>query len=153
MDKKIIIGFIAATVLLLGGLIFINQKTNSPSVGLDLVPFAQCLKEKKVTFFGAFWCPHCAATKKMFGAAAKDLPYVECSTPDSKGQTQICKDNGVSVYPTWAFANGTRVTGEQSLEVLSQASGCPLPGNTAPSSVATTTTSQATSSSSASPTL
>ena len=44
--------------------------------------FAQCLKDSGITFYGAFWCPHCQAQKKLFGRSAKLLPYVECSTTD-----------------------------------------------------------------------
>jgi len=90
--------------------------------------FAQCLTDKGAVFYGAFWCPHCQATKKMFGTAARLLPHVECSTPDGKEQLQLCKDKGVQGYPTWTFANSTTtLTGERTLQELSDASGCPLP--------------------------
>lgn len=90
--------------------------------------FAQCLKDRGATFYGAFWCPHCQRTKAMFGSAAKLLPYVECSTADGKNQTQICKDKGIQTYPTWTFANSTTtLTGERTLQELSDASSCPLP--------------------------
>ena len=96
--------------------------------------FAQCLKDKGVIFYGAFWCPHCANTKAMFGNSSKLLPYTECSTPDGQGQLQICKDKNISNYPTWEFpTEGTttpmRLTGERTLQELSDASKCPLPQN------------------------
>ena len=93
----------------------------------DLLPLAKCLKEKGATFYGAYWCPHCQATKRMFGSAAAELPYVECSTPDGKSQLQVCKDKGITNYPTWVFADGERLTGEQTAAQLAQASGCALP--------------------------
>lgn len=98
--------------------------------------FAKCIKAKQtVTFFGAFWCPHCQAEKARFGKSAQYLPYVECSTPDGKGQTQVCIDNGIMTYPTWQFATGTtalatttyRHTGEMELVELAEATGCMLP--------------------------
>lgn len=90
--------------------------------------FAQCLKDRGVVFYGAFWCPHCQATKKMFGNSARLLPYVECSTPDGKDQLQVCTDKKIEGYPTWTFPNSTTtLTGERTLEELSYASGCPLP--------------------------
>ena len=90
--------------------------------------FAKCLKDNGAIMYGAFWCPHCQRTKAMFGSAAKYLPYVECSTPDGQGQTQICKDKGITSYPTWVFANSTTtLSGEHTLTELSQASKCPLP--------------------------
>ncbi len=89
--------------------------------------FAQCLADKGVIFYGAFWCPHCQATKRMFGASARLLPYVECSTPDAKGQLQKCTDIGVQSYPTWVFPDGSRLTGEQTLQALAEKSTCQLP--------------------------
>src|SRR5438067_1720350 len=50
--------------------------------------FAKCLKSKRATFYGAFWCPHCQNQKTMFGKAAKYLPYFECSNPDGQSQNQ-----------------------------------------------------------------
>ena len=32
------------------------------------------------TMYGAHWCAHCVEQKDYFGAAARRLPYVECST-------------------------------------------------------------------------
>lgn len=92
-----------------------------------LLPLAQCLKEKGATFYGAFWCPHCQATKRMFGSAASELPYVECSTPDGRGQLSVCTDIGVTNYPTWVFADGSRQVGELTAAQLATASGCALP--------------------------
>lgn len=64
----------------------------------------------------------------MFGKSAKLLPYIECSTPDGQGQTDECKQKNVQSYPTWVFANSTTtLTGERTLQELSEASGCPLP--------------------------
>lgn len=96
--------------------------------------FAKCIKDTKtVTFFGAFWCPHCQAQKARFGKSAQFLPYVECSTPDGQGQLQVCKDAGINTYPTWEFststifASTTRVTGELELEDLAEKTSCVLP--------------------------
>jgi thiol-disulfide isomerase/thioredoxin len=93
--------------------------------------FATCLKDAGATFYGAFWCPHCQATKKMFGSSQKLLPYVECSTPDAKGQTPICTEKGVASYPTWEFADGTRLTGELTFETLAEKTSCVLPTDAA----------------------
>lgn len=89
--------------------------------------FATCLKNKGAVFYGASWCSHCNNQKTLFGASKNLLPYVECSTPDSRGQTQICEDKGITGYPTWEFADGSRLTGELSFEKLSQKTSCKLP--------------------------
>ena len=101
------------------------MKNAQPS---KLDSFAQCLKDRGAIFYGAFWCPHCQRTKAMFGSSAKYLPYVECSTSDGKSQTQICKDKNIQTYPTWTFSNSTTtLSGERTLQELSDMSGCPLP--------------------------
>ncbi len=87
-------------------------------------PLASCLTEKGVNFYGAFWCPHCQEQKGLFGKSAKLLPYVECSTPDGKGQTPICIDKKIDGYPTWEFADGSRISAVVSPEVLAEKAGC-----------------------------
>lgn len=91
--------------------------------------FAQCLKDKGAIFYGAFWCPHCQSQKAKFGNSAKFLPYVECSTPDGQGQTQVCKDAGITGYPTWQFNASTtdRLNGEIELTTLAEKTSCVLP--------------------------
>lgn len=120
-------------LLALGLIVFIIV---SPGKGGKYDAFAQCIKDKKtVTFYGAFWCPHCQKQKERFGKSAKYLPYVECSTADSQHQTPVCIDAHITTYPTWEFATGTtatatstyRVTGEIELSDLSEKTGCVLP--------------------------
>ncbi len=89
--------------------------------------FAVCLKNKGAEFYGAFWCPHCQAQKKLFGKSAKLLPYIECSTADGQGQTKICKDKKIEGYPTWNFADGSTLSGEVPLKTLADKTSCILP--------------------------
>lgn len=88
--------------------------------------FAQCLTERGAVFYGAFWCPHCQSQKRLFGKSARLLPYVECSTPDGRGQTFECNEKEIEGYPTWIFANGERLSGEIPLETLAEKTGCSL---------------------------
>lgn len=91
--------------------------------------FAQCLTEKGVKMYGAFWCPHCQDQKKEFGKSwkvfEKNNGYVECSTP-GRQQTEECNSLGIQSYPTWEFADGKRQGGVFAISHLSQLSGCPL---------------------------
>ncbi len=119
----IIIGIIALVAII--GLLFYAGRAEGGPGKLD--GFAQCLKDKGVTFYGAFWCPHCQNQKALFGNSKKFLPYVECSTPNGQGQTDICKANKIASYPTWVFADHSTSTGEVALDVLSAKSNCPLP--------------------------
>ncbi len=88
--------------------------------------FASCIAESKAQFFGAFWCPHCISQKTLFGKSAKNLPYVECSTPNGQGQTKACADAKIQGYPTWQFADGSRKSGELSLVELASSTSCVL---------------------------
>ena len=91
--------------------------------------FTTCLKEKGAVMYGAFWCSHCQAQKKLFGTSEKLLPYVECSTADGKAQTQVCQDKNIEGYPTWIFADGFRQASEMSFNDLSTKTSCALPNN------------------------
>jgi hypothetical protein len=91
--------------------------------------FAQCIKASGTTFYGAFWCPHCQAQKKMFGTASQYLPYVECSAPNGKDQLAVCTTAGVSSYPTWVFPDGSRLSGEVALNTIAEKTSCVLPAD------------------------
>ncbi len=125
MKRGVLIFWLVIAALIIAGIGSSFAFTAGPG---KLDTFAQCLKDKGAKFYGAFWCPHCQNTKAMFGKSAKLLPYIECSTPDGKGQLQVCKDAGIQSYPMWTFANSTTtLTGERTLQELSTITGCPLP--------------------------
>jgi hypothetical protein len=87
---------------------------------------AKCISQSSTTFYGAFWCPHCAEQKTKFGTGAQYLPYVECSLPSGSGQTQVCIDHDIKNYPTWVFADGSRLVGVQTPATLAAKTGCTL---------------------------
>src|SRR5437899_12167398 len=89
--------------------------------------FAQCLKAKGARMYGAWWCPHCADQKEMFGYAFQYVNYVECSPKGLRTATPECAQAGVKNFPTWQFADGSRTEGAQPLSVLSEKTGCSLP--------------------------
>jgi hypothetical protein len=86
--------------------------------------FARCLTKAGARFYGTSWCPHCAAQRRMFGTAFGEVSYVECSVGGTKETTEECQQAGVTSYPTWTFADGSRETGELSLERLASRTGC-----------------------------
>lgn len=116
--------FIAIIIVLVGGYgLYTNLKPQGPG---KLDAFTQCLKSSGAEFYGAFWCPHCNEQKDEFGSSKRYLPYIECSNPDNT-QTQICIDKKIEGYPTWIFADGTSLSGKQSLEILAEKTKCVLP--------------------------
>lgn len=125
---RITIWLLVAVAVALGG--YLYAKTIPPPNG-KYDAFAKCIANTSTTFYGAFWCPHCHDQKNEFGNSAQYLPYVECSLPDGSGQTQVCIDNNIDEYPTWQFPDGSRAKGIQTLDTLSQKTGCALPTSTA----------------------
>lgn len=130
MEQKIIIGVVAVLIIgAVGSFFFLPQQAGNGSTvpAGTYTALAQCIADSGATFYGAYWCPHCNNQKKMFGDAADLLPYVECSTADGKGQLAVCKDAGVTGYPTWEFPDRSRQAGEVPLATLAAKTGCTLP--------------------------
>lgn len=119
MNSKIVLSVISVLLVIFVTAILL---TRQPKETGDLDSFAKCLAEKGVTMYGAAWCPHCQAQKKLFGKSFDYVPYIECpNTP------KLCLDKGVNGYPTWISPDGTKLEGEQTLQKLSEVSSCPLP--------------------------
>ncbi len=122
MMKKIIPWIIGLVII--GGLISLLVVQAKKPGKYDTL--AQCINNSGAKFYGAFWCPHCQATKAMFGKSAKLLPYIECSTADGKNQLPVCTEKEIKGYPTWIFPDGSRLSGEQTLGTLAEKTNCPL---------------------------
>jgi hypothetical protein len=119
--KKVAVGVLVVVAAGVSYLLVHHKQTRR------LNAFAQCLSEKGAKMYGAYWCPHCADQKEMFGSSFAYAPYIECGVKGSHAPAQVCTDANVKHYPTWVFADGSRVEGAHSLEFLSQETGCPLP--------------------------
>ena len=102
---------------------------------------ANCLAEKGVKEYGAFWCPNCAKQEKLFGSSfeiIKEKVYLECDprcdVEDIKdlpiacrgklGQTELCLQKNINKYPTWEFSNGETLIGVQEFSTLAEMAGC-----------------------------
>lgn len=98
---------------------FLVRGGGDVSEGLD--EFAKCLTEKGFVMYGTYWCSHCQNEKRAFGKAFKEVNYVECTD-----NPKLCEEKQITGTPTWISGAGDRYLGEQGLERLSDASGCPL---------------------------
>jgi hypothetical protein len=87
---------------------------------------AKCITQSDAAFYGASWCPHCATQKIKFGTGTQYLPYVECAIAGTSTQTQVCIDHNITQYPTWVFADGSRLVGVQTPQTLAAKTGCAL---------------------------
>ncbi len=129
---------ILVIVFVIGSVIYVSR-TGGEGGGPEAEALAACLQEKGAKMYGAYWCAHCNEQKKLFGAAFSMIDYVECSVPgDPREQVQACKDAGVDSYPTWVFADDSRLSGAIPLKELADKAGCPFgadPQVQAPASV------------------
>lgn len=100
--------------------IIVQRRKNAPS-GL-----AQCIARSGAKFYGAYYCHYCESEKRRFGKDAKYLPYVECTERGTPEEQNECKSKGVSGYPTWIFADGSRLSGDLPIETLSQKTNCKI---------------------------
>jgi uncharacterized membrane protein len=91
---------------------------------------AEHLTDRGAEFYGASWCPHCQEQKRLFGASARRLPYIECSPAGPNApQAPSCNIAGVQSYPTWKI-NGRTIVGQVlTLAQLADASGFPGKAN------------------------
>jgi glutaredoxin len=86
--------------------------------------FGKCVGASGAKMYGASWCPHCNDQKHLFGNSWRFVDYVECSTPDGKGETDVCKAANVTSYPTWIFADGSKNLGAMTFEELAARTNC-----------------------------
>ena len=131
-------------LLLVLALIFITACSSSQYSKESLDSLANCLADKNVKEYGAFWCPNCAKQEKMFDGSYDIIKgrgvYVECDprceVPEDElpmacrgivGQTSLCLEKGVEGYPTWEFTTGEILVGVQELERLAAIAGCTFP--------------------------
>jgi len=69
-----------------------------------LAALAAHLRDSGAKFYGASWCKHCRDQKELFGRAADDLPFVECSPNGPNGKLAYeCAAAGVTAFPTWVI--------------------------------------------------
>src|SRR5262245_28709639 len=90
--------------------------TAGPACASGLADFARCLSRAGATYYFASWCPHCRRQDAMFGDAVRWLHRVDC--------TEDCP--GIPSFPTWRFADGSRVSGVATFDVLAARTRCRL---------------------------
>ena len=121
--KKLIFILLITILFLVAGC----YSTKYTKESLDAL--ANCLADKNVKEYGAFWCSNCAKQQKMFGSSYDIIKsrnvYVECDARGENPQSDLCLEKNVTKYPDWEFSDGSRVVGVQELEALADKAGCP----------------------------
>lgn len=98
-------------VLIIAGIVFSFANSKKPGA---LDDFAKCLDEKGAVMYGASFCKYTGAQKGMFGNSMKYINYRD-----------FTEDSNIKVTPTWLI-NGKYYENAQSLDRLSQITGCPI---------------------------
>ncbi|MEK6933181.1 MAG: thioredoxin family protein [Nanoarchaeota archaeon] len=123
--KKLYLILLLIMILMIAGCSPIKHTKES------LDSLSNCLADKNVKEYGAFWCPNCAKQQKMFGSSYDTIKerqvYVECDPRGENPQPELCLEKNVLKYPDWEFSDGTRLVGVQDLETLATQAGCEIP--------------------------
>ena len=113
-------------VLAMGMMLAIASCQNFPIAQLITPSYesqlAEYLSNTGAKMYGAYWCPHCARQKQLFGNAASYIPYIECDARGVNAQVNLCNTVGINAYPTWQI-NGDFYLGAQPLRRLAILSG------------------------------
>ena len=128
-------GVIITLIVFLGGLIWsssvdpnkrelINQNNrNYPPIvqresNTDSIKLASYLNNKGAIMYFSYWCKYCALQKELFGKeAVKKLTLVECAEDGINNQSSLCREKGITKYPSWEI-NGNITSGALSLDEL-----------------------------------
>lgn len=121
MGRHNLIGFVwlgMVSAIALSACQELSQLT-APSYEFQL---AEYLSNTGAKMYGAYWCPHCARQKQLFGDAVQLMPYVECDPRGVNAQVDLCNTIGITAYPTWQI-NGEFYLGAHPLKRLAIISG------------------------------
>ena len=109
-----------------------NTATATVNIGdLDLVAFANALKAAGAKLYGAGWSAETTAQKELFEDGGQFLDFVEVTNSD-RTPNDTATQNSITTYPTWIFADGTRLEGVQTLQTLSDHTGIAIPVSASP---------------------
>jgi len=96
----------------------------------ELDSFAQCLKDEGVKMYGSMTCSICAKQKTLFGTSFQYINEIECHPRGKNPQTELCLQKDIQKTPTWILEKDgieiKRLKGYQTLEKLSELSGCSM---------------------------
>ena len=82
------------------------------------VTIAKCLSSKGAVLYGADWCPYTNQQIDSFKDGFQYISYVECTE-----QGTLCKEKGITGYPTWIVGE-TRLVGYRSPTSIASSVGC-----------------------------
>jgi uncharacterized membrane protein len=112
-----------AVVAVLGFLLLAHSGLVQAPEDPRLTALAKHLDTSGAKYYGAFWCANCQEQRRLFGASADHLPYVECNPEGRSGNVAFsCVSNEIIGYPTWII-RGKRYQEVLTPEMLARYSG------------------------------
>lgn len=115
---------ITTLTVLVCGMLVVSGCTGSSADTTKNTLLAECLTTQWATMYGTNRCSHCQKQKELFGYEAfTKINFVDC---DKNKNT--CGLAGVQGYPTWVFADGSKLEGTQTLDALAAQAGCSSDG-------------------------
>tara|TARA_Y100000310_G_C20698277_1_gene827272 strand:+ start:4664 stop:5041 length:378 start_codon:yes stop_codon:yes gene_type:complete len=92
--------------------------------------FAKCLKNNGAKMYGSYTCSVCKKQRELFGPSFHHVGEIECHPRGENPQTQLCLEKDIKKTPTWTLEKDgvelDRKEGYQTIEILSEFSGCTL---------------------------
>jgi len=126
----IVIGALIVVAVVVVAYIFSGKNEEVQAGEYDT--FAQCLYESGMRMYGSATCRFCAQQREMFGPSVKYIREIECDPRNPLSKTELCIAKNIAYTPTWILedknSNETYrfEPGVQTLEKLSEVSGCPF---------------------------
>lgn len=117
--KHTVIGFGAIAFIIIFILLIIYMRSQDTGIA-PTKEFVDCIIGKGSIMYGTSWCHYCQQQKSMLSPYFEGITFVDCDL-----QKDECIKNNVQSYPTWKI-NGTLHIGLQSLQQLSDITGCSL---------------------------
>jgi glutaredoxin len=103
-----------------GQMVYVPKRVQRQS-SEQAIALAKKMTQAGAVMYGAYWCPHCARQKELFGREAfQYITYVECSPKGFGAQPTLCLKQDVDGYPTWIFGDKKVLGGERNLEELAK---------------------------------
>ncbi len=120
--KRLLLPLLAALILPLAAFADKPPVVTTTSTQSSMA-LAKHLRSTGAVKYSAYWCPHCHDQNQLFGKkAASKLKNVECAADGKNSQTELCKEKGISGFPSWEI-NGNIESGVKTLEELADWSG------------------------------
>ncbi len=116
---------ITTLALLVSGVLIVSGCTGWSADTAKTVSLAECLTAKWATMYGTNRCSHCQNQKELFGYEAfAKINFVDCDK-----NKNACGLAGVQGYPTWVFADGSKLEGTQNFDALAAKAWCSVDGS------------------------